>query len=101
MDERQVLSLVKARLNRLASDTSLDDYLAARIKGALREFVSVRGIHLQNDADDMMLLVDYVTWQYQNREAGLSAVTRPGTSGEPDWLRIRLRNRWASFKGRS
>ena len=32
-----------------------------------------------------MLCVDYVVWQYQNRDAA---------GAMPDWLRLRRRERW-------
>ena len=85
MDTATVLVLVKARLNRLASDTSLDDYLIKRIDGAIAEIEGI-GIVLDPDSnDDLMLVVDYTVWQYQSRD----------TSGAmPDWLRLRRRERW-------
>ena len=80
----QALALVKTRLNRLQSDTTLDAYLTARIDGAAAELEAI-GIHLADTADDLMLLTDYTVWQYQNRDA-------PGSM--PDWLRLRRRERW-------
>ena len=62
------LSLVKQRLNRLAADTSLDDYFTQRIAAAEAELAGV-GISLTDSADDLMLLVDYTVWQYQNRDS--------------------------------
>lgn len=78
------LGMVKARLNRVPGDTSLDDYFEARINGAVAELARI-GIELTDSADDMMLLVDYTVWQYQNRD-------KPG--GMPEWLRLRRRERW-------
>jgi len=90
MDTNAVLSLVKSRLNRLASDTSLDEYLTARVTAAEKELEAI-GIHLSADApDDLMLLVDYTVWQYQNRD-------KPG--GMPDWLRLKRRERWLRERG--
>jgi len=90
MDTNAVLSLVKSRLNRLASDTSLDEYLTARVTAAEKELEAI-GIHLSADApDDLMLLVDYAVWQYQNRD-------KPG--GMPDWLRLKRRERWLRERG--
>ena len=90
MDTNAALSLVKSRLNRLASDTSLDEYLTARITAAEKELEAI-GIHLSADApDDLMLLVDYAVWQYQNRD-------KPG--GMPDWLRLKRRERWLRERG--
>ena len=81
---RTDLSLVKARLNRLASDATLDTYFVQRIEAAEAELEST-GISLTDSADDMMLVVDYTVWQYQNRDSA-------GTM--PEWLRLRRRERW-------
>lgn len=78
------LALVKARLNRLQTDTSLDEYLNARIDAAVQE-IEGTGIKLEDNQEDLMLAVDYTVWQYQNRD-------NPG--GMPDWLRLRRRERW-------
>lgn len=78
------LRIVKQRLNRMETDTSMDEYLRQRIMGAADELNKV-GITLTDSADDLMLLVDYTVWQYQARD----------TSGAmPDWLRLRRRERW-------
>lgn len=84
------LSLVKARLNRLQSDTTLDEYLTARLSAACAELEKT-GITLDDGADDLMLAVDYTVWQYQNRD-------KPGNM--PDWLRLRRRERWVQEVGR-
>lgn len=78
------LGLVKARLNRLAGDTSLDTYLQARISAAVQSLEST-GITLTDSQEDLMLLVDYAVWDYQNRD-------RPGAM--PEWLRLKRRERW-------
>ena len=80
-----VLSIVKARLNRLASDTTLDPYLTSRIEAAASELEGT-GIHLvDNDPEDQVLLADFTVWQYNNRD-------KPG--GMPEWLRLKRRERW-------
>lgn len=84
------LSLIKARLNRLESDTTLDEYLTARLSSACAELEKT-GITLDDGADDLMLAVDYTVWQYQNRD-------KPGNM--PDWLRLRRRERWVQEVGR-
>lgn len=84
VNEDTALALVKARLNRLQSDTSIDDYLAQRISAAIGELEGT-GIHLTEADDDLLLVVDYTVWAYQNRD-------KPG--GMPDWLRLRRRERW-------
>lgn len=78
------LSMVKARLNRLDSDTSLDVYLTARIQAAAGE-IEGTGIVLTDSNEDLMDVVDCAVWNYQNRDKA---------DGMPDWLRMRLRNRW-------
>lgn len=83
--ESIVLGIVKARLNRLASDTSLDDYLKQRITAADKELDGV-GIHLAAaDVGDSVLLADVVVWQYGNRD-------KPGDM--PEWLKLARRERW-------
>ena len=78
------LGLVKSRLNRMAADTSLDDYFRQRIAAAVAELEGT-GISLTGSPDDLMLVVDYTVWQYQNRDSAGSM---------PDWLRLRRRERW-------
>lgn len=84
VDNTQALSLVKARLNRLPSDTTLDEYLTARIMAA-EQALEATGIVLTTSVADLMLVVDYTVWEYQNRD-------KPGSM--PDWLRLRRRERW-------
>ena len=78
------LGLVKSRLNRMAVDTSLDDYFRQRIAAAVAELEGT-GISLTGSPDDLMLVVDYTVWQYQNRDSAGSM---------PEWLRLRRRERW-------
>ena len=75
----------------MASDTSLDDYLTPLIASAELELTR-NAIKLQDDVDDLMLLVDYATWRYQNRDQKGSM---------PEWLRLRRRERAVSMKGRT
>lgn len=83
--EATVLGIVKSRLNRLPTDTSLDDYLKKRLSAADKEFAR-GGIHLIADSDDdAVLLADMVAWKHNNRDA-------PG--GMPEWLRLARRERW-------
>ena len=83
-DEGQALALVKTRLNRLPGDTTLDLYFLTRIDAAAQA-LEATGIVLTDSAADLMLLVDYTVWEYQNRD-------KPGSM--PDWLRLRRRERW-------
>ena len=78
------LDLMKVRLNRLRSDTSLDQYFRARIDAVVEELAKT-GIHLTENWDDLMLVVDMAVYQYQNRD-------QPGSM--PEWLRLRRRERW-------
>ena len=78
-----ILEIVKARLGRL--DTVLDDYFRARIEAAQEELRET-GIHVRPYSQrDMVLVADYVVWQYQNRD-------KPDAM--PEWLRIERRERW-------
>lgn len=83
-DVSTVLALVKSRLNRLPGDTSIDDYLTARIDGAALE-LQRQGVTITTALNDTLLLVDMTVWQYQSRDK---------TGAMPDWLRMRLRERW-------
>lgn len=85
----QALDLVKQRLNRL--DSTRDNYLATVAESAELELTRM-GINLQDDADDLMLLVDFTVWRYQNRD-------QPGAM--PQWLRHRIKLRFLSMKGRA
>lgn len=84
VNNETALGLVKARLNRMASDTALDDYFSQRIEAAEAELENT-GISLTDSADDLMLVVDYTVWQYQNRDSA---------GAMPEWLRLRRRERW-------
>ncbi len=84
MNTADVLSLVKIRLNRPPGDTALDEYFTRRIEAAIARLEKT-GIHLTGGVDDVMFLVDYTVWQYQNRD-------KPGDM--PDWLRLERRERW-------
>ena len=88
INTEQALALVKYRLNRLQSDTSLDAYFTARINAAAAELEGT-GISLTDSADDLMLVVDYTVWQYQNRDSA---------GAMPEWLRLRRRERWLHRK---
>ena len=88
-ESETVLALVKARLNRLPSDTTLDGYLAARIDAAAEELEG-KGIHLTDSTEDAVLLTDYAVYQYSARDQA---------GGMPDWLRLRIRERWLREEG--
>lgn len=84
IDTNSALALVKARLNRMPLDTSLDDYLTARIGGTIDQLTEA-GIHLNESMGDLMLVVDMTVWDYQNRD-------KPNAM--PEWLRLKRRERW-------
>ena len=66
-EDKNVLALVKARLNRLQSDKTLDDYLLARIEAAHAE-LEQKGLIMSDTVDDHVLLTDYAVYQYQARD---------------------------------
>ena len=55
-----------------------------RIEAAAEELKRT-GITLTDSADDLMLLVDFTVWKYQNRDKA---------AGMPEWLRLARRERW-------
>lgn len=78
------LSLLKARLNRLEGDTSLDATLLKRLEETIEELEHI-GIALEDNTRDTMLIVDYAAWKYQNRDK----------VGEmPQWLKRERFERW-------
>lgn len=84
VNAQTALLMVKTRLNRLASDTSLDQYLSARIEAAEQQLQHI-GINLVDTTEDLLLVVDLAVWQYQNRDQATDM---------PPWLRLRRRERW-------
>lgn len=88
IDTTTALGLVKVRLNRLQSDTSLDNYLTARINAAANYLTGI-GIELTDSQEDLLLVVDFAVWEYQNRD-------KPGNM--PDWLRLHRRERWLRLR---
>jgi hypothetical protein len=83
-DLSTALSTLKARLNRPAADTSLDAYLAARLSAAQEQLNRMLPESLDDSTADLMLLVDFTAWQYASRDK---------MTGDPPWLRQRLRER--------
>ena len=81
--EQRILALVKARRNR--TDNRLDDYFLTRIRAAIQEFRE-KGIVIRYGNDsDILLVTDYVCWQYANRDKN---------EGMPEWLKLARRERW-------
>lgn len=84
-DATLALRMVKSRLNRMQSDTSLDEYLTLRIQGVVEEYKD-KGVLLGSDSPrDLMLVVDETVWAYQNRDTGAEA---------PEWLQLQRVERW-------
>lgn len=84
IDTNTALLMVKTRLNRMPNDTTLDEYLTARINAAVQA-LEATGIILTDSTADLLLVVDYTVWEYGNRDR---------ERGMPDWLRLRRRERW-------
>lgn len=85
MEKLTVLSLVKSRMNRLQSDTSMDGYLLTLIDAAEEELKRT-GINLREEsADDAFLLTNMAVWRYQNRDSA---------GAMPPWLAQYRRERW-------
>lgn len=76
-----VLKLVKMDIS-ITTDKR-DEYLLSCINAALQE-LKRKKIELTDDADDIILLSDYVAWQYRHRDSG---------DAEPKNLMLRLKNR--------
>ena len=85
------LRMVKHRLDYMQVKTTKDEYLTARIDAAARG-LEKRGIHLTDNADDLMLLVDVSVWEYQSRDR---------QTGMPEWLRMAIRERFLSDRARN
>lgn len=85
MDKTTVLSLVKFRLNRLQSDTSMDDYLLVLIDAAEEELKRTGITIREGSADDAFLLTNLAVWRYQNRDSA---------GAMPPWLAQYRRERW-------
>lgn len=83
-DLLMALNLVKTRLDRIHVNEQTEEYLRIRIEAAVQE-LKKNGITLTDSTDDLVLLVDFTVWEYQNRD-------KPG--GKPEWLRQRLRDRF-------
>lgn len=85
MDKTTVLSLVKSRLNRLQSDTSMDEYLLVLIDAAEEELKRTGITIREGNADDAFLLTNLAVWRYQNRDSA---------GAMPPWLAQYRRERW-------
>ncbi len=84
-DKLDILKILKARLNRL--DDLLDEYLSARIDAAIEELEHYGISLISGDMRDLMLVVDLTAFEYSSRDKD---------GGQPDWLRLRIRERFLS-----
>lgn len=84
------LPLVKQRLSRLSTDTTIDVYLVPLIDSSESELENMTGVLDGAEPEDLMLLVDYSVWRYQSRDQA---------GREPEWLRFRIRNRFLRNRG--
>lgn len=89
-DINAALLLMKSRLNRMAADTSLDSAFTYRLQGAEEELNQMFRADLTDSTADLLLLVDYTVWGYQNRDK---------SGAMPNWLRMKLRDRFLKGGG--
>lgn len=89
-DINAALLLMKSRLNRMAADTSLDSAFTYRLQGAEEELNQMFRADLTDSTADLLLLVDYTVWGYQNRDK---------SGAMPNWLRLKLRERFLKGGG--
>lgn len=83
-DAALILQLVKSRLNRLDTDTALDEHLLTVINGAA-DYLRGMGIRLNGSDRDNLLLLNQAVQMYQNRDQA---------GADPEWLRYQRRQRW-------
>ena len=78
------LLMVKQRKDMMPGIGRRDDYYTARIEAVVSE-LERKGIHLVDNPADLMLVVDMTVWKINNRDK---------TTGEPEWMRLAIRERW-------
>lgn len=83
------LPLMKARLNRVQTDTSMDPLFSAVLEAAEAEISKESGALIEESPDDLMLLVDAAVWNYQSRDK---------STGMPEWLRYKRRQRFMRLR---
>lgn len=90
-DPETAYELLKARLDRggMPVPIALEDYWRHRIDAAAQE-LKKKGIHLENTADDNILVSDVAAENILNRD-------KPGH--RPEWLRLAIRERWLRERG--
>ena len=81
---KTALELLKVRIDRAGN--LRDAYLIARIDADV-DGLAQNGIHLTDSTSDILLLVDYSAWRYNNRDKA---------DDMPKWLRLLRRERWLS-----
>lgn len=78
--------ILKARMDRAGMDIpkAQADYWMQRLEAAEQNLAD-KGIYLEDTLQDNTLLADYAAFNLQNRDKG---------TGEPEWLRLEIRERW-------
>lgn len=86
IDVEASYKLLLARLDRagMPPPPALDHYWHQVLNAAIKE-IEKKGVTLEDTIDDEMLAADYAAWMLDSRDNG---------GGMPEWLRIRLRDRW-------
>lgn len=84
------LDILKTRMNRLKSDTSLDETdLIPRLRAA-EERLRENGIKLTDSIGDIVLLADFAAWSHKNRDS---------PEAMPKWLSLQRRERFLHTRG--
>lgn len=87
--QSNALPLMKARLNRLPSDSSMDALFSAVLEAAEAGLIKESGALVEDSPDDLMLLVDTAVWDYQSRDKA---------TGMPEWLRYKRKQRFLRLR---
>lgn len=77
-----ILTMLRARLDEPPHE--LDEFLRSLIFGVIAELEST-GIHIRDDARDLMFVTDMTAWKYSCRDKA---------EGMPEWLRLARRERY-------
>lgn len=87
--QSNALPLMKARLNRIPSDSSMDALFSAVLEAAEAGLSKESGALVEDSPDDLMLLVDSAVWDYQSRDKA---------TGMPEWLRYKRKQRFLRLR---
>ena len=82
-----IIGLVKSRLDHPGQQLpqATETYIQTAVTAVCQELEG-KGIHLQDTAEDNMLVCDYVCYKLRNRDEN---------AGLPEWLRSEIKHRWA------